>query len=241
MLGDGLSYPSRGDDAFGRFVVGTLLTIGAAILLLPGVALLGYLVRVLRGAAYGESDPPDFDDWGGMTVDGLRALAVVVAYGFVPVVLVAATVGPSVIAGGAGGRASSVLADVGVTGLLGSAVAFAVAYYLTPAALTSFAVDGEVAAAFDVDRLRRTTLSGDYFLAWLVPFLVTVVVQVVLSALLFVLGVSLVGVLLIPVILLVAPVVQFYLAVVVCYLFGRAVGDRVDLPERPSVDATTPV
>ncbi|MEZ3144572.1 DUF4013 domain-containing protein [Halobaculum sp. MBLA0143] len=213
MITDGLSYPVSGDDGLKRLLIGSVLGF-ASVLVLPAFLLLGYSVRVLGDAAHGGTEPPAFDDWGEMFVTGLKATLVAVVYGLVPfglVVLLAVTI----LSGAAvGGDAGGLLAGVGLLGVLLSVVASVLVYYLVPAALTNMAVDGQMGAAFDLGRLKRVLLSGDYLLAWLAP----VALAVVLNVVTVILVATIVGALLVP-------IVQFYVQVAVLYMFGRAYGE----------------
>lgn len=216
MLEDGLSYPISGDSAAGRIVIGGLLGF-ASVLVIPAFALLGYLVWVLGGAARGEEEPPAFEDWGDMIVDGLKATAVTIVYGIVPFALVFLSV--FVIgAGGASGSDAgmSILGGIGLIGILVSILAMFILYYLIPAALTNMALEGEFGAAFDFGTIKQAVLSADYLVAWLIPFVLAAVMNVVV----FFLAVTIVG-------LVVVPFIQFYVQVAAFYMFGAAFGKVV--------------
>jgi hypothetical protein len=215
MLEDGLSYPLAGDSALGRIVIGSLLLFGS-FLVVPLILLFGYLVRVLGTTARGDPEPPAFDDWGEMFVDGLKGVAVTLVYGIVPFVLIGVSV--AIALGGAGSgsdAAAGILGGIGLLGVLLSSVALFLLYYLVPAALTKMAVEDSVGAAFAVGDLTDVLLSVDYLVAWLVPFVIAFVVQAVTTVLVLVtfgLGALLV------------PPIQFYVNVAVFYMFGRAFG-----------------
>jgi hypothetical protein len=215
MLEDGLSYPLAGDSAVGRIVVGSLLVLGS-FLIVPLVLLFGYLVRVLASSARGDPEPPAFDDWGAMFVDGLKGLAVTLVYGLVPFLLIGVSVAIAIGGAGSGSDAAAgVLGGIGLVGILLSSVALFLLYYLVPAALTKMAVEDSVGAAFAVGDLTDVLLSVDYLVAWLVPFVIAFVVQAVTTVLVLVtfgLGAILI------------PPIQFYTNVAVFYMFGRAFG-----------------
>lgn len=228
MFEDGISYPLRGDSALGRIVVGGLLTFGS-FLVIPGIIVLGYLVRVLESAAYDEDEPPTFEDWGGLLADGVKGIVIVFVYGLLPLVLI----GFSFVSLGAGGASESgvagLFAGFGVVGLLISFVALVVLYYLVPAALANFAIEGSMNAAFDFGTLKRTLLSLDYFVAWILPFVLAFLMNVVTTFLAF----TILGIVLVP-------FVQFYTNVAIFYMFGRAVGSVNDVGVETTGRATTP-
>jgi hypothetical protein len=64
----------------GKLLVGSLITI-LGCLILPLPLLLGYQLRVLRLSAAGAPRPfPEWEDWGGLFVDGLKVLAVLIPH-----------------------------------------------------------------------------------------------------------------------------------------------------------------
>lgn len=218
MFEEGLSYPLKGDNALGRIVIGGVLSY-ASVLVLPIFLIFGYLMWVLEASARGEESPPAFEDWGEMFVDGLKGFAVAFVYSVVPVGIVAV----SVVFAGAGASsgndaAAGILGGVGLLGVLVSLLAMVVLYYLVPAALTNMALEGSFGAAFDAGTLKRVLLSADYLVAWLIPFVVVLVLNVV-SVLLVALTFGIGGLLL--------PFVQFYVQVSVFFMFGRAFDSAV--------------
>lgn len=218
MIADGLSYPANGDDALSRIVIGGLLGL-FSFLILPLFVLMGYLLRVLASATRAETEPPAFEDWGALIVDGIKATVVAIAYGIVPFALMFSSVGVAIL----GSYSDSGGALFGSVGLLGFVISFLgmfAMYYLIPAALTNMALEESMGAAFDVARLKPVLFSAEYLLAWFVPFVVAFVLNV---ATVFLLVVTLgLGILLVP-------FIQFYVQVAIFYLFGRAFGKVLDL------------
>ena len=212
MISDGLSYPVSGDKALSRIVVGTVLGL-ASVLVVPAFALLGYLVRVLASAARDEPEPPAFDDWGEMLVTGLKATVVMVVYGAIPVGLFVAYAVSGVLLSDTGAAGSGLLAGFGLIGGFGALLVSILVYYLVPAALANMAVEGQIGAAFDLGRLTSVLTSGEYLVAWLVPFVLSLVLNVVTV----VLFVTIVGAVFVP-------VLQFYVQVAAFFMFGRAFG-----------------
>ena len=231
MLEDGLTYPIEGESAVARILIGGVLGF-LSVLVIPAFALLGYSVWVLAGAARGETEPPAFEDWGRMIADGVKATLVALVYGIVPFVLVFVSI--FVIAGGVGSgsdAAAGLLGGVGLLGMLVGFIAMVVLYYVIPAALTNMALEGSLGAAFDVGTIKRAVLSVDYLVAWLVPFVIVFVMNLVV----FALAVTVVG-------LVVVPFVQFYVQVAVFYMFGAAFGKVVGVPRTAGGSAeATPV
>lgn len=232
MLEEGISYPFKGDSALGRIVVGSLLVLGS-VLVVPAILFFGYTVRVLGEAARGNEEPPEFDEWGEMLVTGVKGIAVTLVYGIVPFAAMSvflSTIAAGVASGPEGGAGGGILAGVGLLGILVSTVGLLVVYYLVPAALTNMAVEGNFGAAFDVGRLKSVLLSLDYLIAWLLPVVIAVVANFVVTILAF----TIVGLVLVP-------TVQFLTQVMIFYMFGKAFGSVVDLDtgsRGSSVEAT---
>lgn len=206
MLDDALGYPLRTDDRVATLLVGGALIL-ASVFVLPAFVLQGYLLRVLRSAATGERAAPSFTDWGELFVDGLKLVVVQAAYGLVISIPVVAAV-VSLIFGGATGSDAGIAAFGAVSLLLllfATLLSIAVAYVL-PAAMTNFALVGELGAAFDVEALREAALSGRY----LVGVLFGVVLASVINSVASPFALILVG---IPAL--------FYGQVVAYYCFGR--------------------
>ena len=216
MLSDALRYPLNGDGWLRTILVGGLLTI-LQVLVLPLFFVQGYYVRILRGVANDDPDPPRFDDWVDLLVDGLKLFVVnilVVLAVFVVLALVGIVFGGgSLLAGGAGEPGSGAGIASGVLGAAGVAVLVAVSLLLTyvaPAMFTNFAREDSIAAAFDVSTVLSGALSVEYLVAWLLA----IVVGIVLGSIASFLSLLVVGIF-----------GLFYTQVVTYYLFGRGFAD----------------
>lgn len=176
MLGDAFDFVRDSDDWVPTTFIGGLLS-ALSFLILPGLIVQGYLIRVLRDSVDGESEAPSFTRWGELLVDGLKVLLIGFAYSLivvVPVVLISL-----VVLGGAslGGDSGGVRLFASLASVLLFLVAFAlslVVAYLLPAAMANFAVEGRLSAAFDFGTIRRVIFTGDYAIAWLVGLIVNV-------------------------------------------------------------------
>jgi hypothetical protein len=187
MLREALRYPIRGDRADERLLVGAILALAAGALarlglfaifaVVPAVLLAGYVLAVFRATAEadrsditaterpapGADAPPEFSDFRALAADGVRALAVAVAFLALPtavlvVTFVGAQSGPATTHFG---RTLSVFGAGTVALVLALAAA-----YLLPAALVAVARRGTVRAAFDRSQLGRTATDSDYFVGW---------------------------------------------------------------------------
>ena len=232
MLSDALRYPLNGDGWLRTILVGGLLTV-LSVLVIPAFFLQGYYVRVLRGVTNDDPDPPRFDDWVELFVDGLKlvvvnilvVLAVFVVLGLTGIVFG----GGSLLADGAAGAGSGAGVVSGALGAVGVAVLVVVSLlitYVAPAMFANFAREDSIAAAFDVSTILSGALSVEYLVAWLLAL----VVGIVLGSIASFLSLLLVGIF-----------GLFYIQVVTYYLFGRGFVEGLATNDPSSGTATTTV
>ncbi len=234
MIQDALEYPRTGDDWTKTVLIGGILSL-LGILVVPTFLVLGYLVRVLERTMRGDDSPPKFDEWGDMFVDGVKAFAITLAYGFVPAAVGAAVVVGGVLSfavGGGSGAGGAAASGAGVAVLVvGTLLALALgllAAYVIPAAVAAFAETDRLGAAFSAADLRPVLTSGTYATAWV-------------SAAAIVVGAGLVAGALnaIPVIgFVIGGFVGFYAAVAAYYIVGHAWGEHREL--EPAAADDTP-
>lgn len=202
-------------------------------LLLFELPLRGYRIRALRATARDPTaDAPSFRPVRSLFRDGVVGLAVYGIY-LLPAVLLGLVV--------VGGNASGALGDPtdafarGVAqNVAGLAVLFGLLYlvgvaYVLPAAVTNYAHEGRVRAAFELRRILEGAFSEDYGVSWLISVLFQAVAYP-LSLFLWA--------------LLVGPFVQFFSAVATRYLWGHGYGRALELedatPEAPARDFQAP-
>lgn len=206
MLSDALYYPTRSDDALMTILIGGVLTM-LSFLVIPVLFVFGYFLRVLDRTVEGVDEPPTFDDWGELFKNGLLAFVVTVLYYLIPILAFALLGGLGALTG-----SGDLAAAGGLLALLVSGVLFVVLTYVYPAAITNFARTGSVGDAFAFGEISDVVLSGDYFVAWLLGFVI------------FVAGFVVVGVLsIVPVLgTVVGLFVNFYIQVAAYRVFGTA-------------------
>lgn len=255
MLEDALNYPFRGEDSTKRLLVGgTLPFLSAAIYIVgllllfvfvgmfvvpfaivPRVLLWGYLVTVVAAVLAGQDEPPDFDDWKQIGVDGLKAVLVTLAYSIPLIVLVfviAVVTGlTGSIAGQAGSSGPVTVAEI-IWVVFGLFVALysLVMYYVLPAAIVNYVREDDVAAAFHLRTISDIAFDGDYLVAWLLAAIVLVVGSLIAIPLYFV---------------LVGFVLRFYILLVAAYLVTSGSMESMnwtpttDLDRDSNADTTT--
>lgn len=265
----GLKYPLRGDGTLKLHAIGggvpvllNLLTVTVGIigffvhvvwfLLLPlvpalvavGVLWTGYYVRVARDTFEGGTEPPAFEDWGGLARDGVWGSLVVLVYMVPGVVL---TVGGYLLmfvfvfgaSYGVDLGADSAAATAGVVGALVMVIVSLVvlvyslvAVYLLPISLVAYADEASLGAAFSLDTLTTVGRSSDYVKPWAAAVGVYMLVYMTTSFLTAIL----VGYLLVPFL----PLVYFYLGTAAFYMFARSYADITGMttPAAGTVDET---
>ena len=216
MFQEAITYPRESDSAVKTIAIGGALLF-LSFLVVPVFFVLGYIVRTLRSVLNGEAEPPVFDDWGDLGMDGLKVFAIGFAYSLVPAVIALVAVFASGATLGLGGSGSGTGLAVGLIVLAATlavtVISLAVAYVL-PAAVVAYVRTDSIAAAFAPDELRRFAFSRTYANGWLVAFGISLVAGVIIG----VLNAVVIGALL-------APFVTFYANVAGTYAIGTAVRD----------------
>lgn len=148
LLRFSIGYPSRG--GLKPLLIGAAFTF-FSFLVVPAFFAAGYLVRLTQAAVHGELEPPEFDDWGGLFVDGLGLFVV-----FIPVMIVYWVL---------------VYATGEIHGLLSVPVVLAFAY-VAPSIYLSYAVSDSWFGAYDTGRLQRLLTHRTYAIGVLLYLLV---------------------------------------------------------------------
>ncbi|ELZ19177.1 hypothetical protein C477_09264 [Haloterrigena salina JCM 13891] len=164
MITTAVTYLKNSDDVWKTAIIGGLLVL-ASVLVLPAVLVWGYVVRVLERTSRGDDEAPRFDDWRALTVDGAKAVAILLAYGLLPFVVGALLLGGVWLAVGGDPGTIGTMA-FGIASLLTLAAMLAVAYTV-PAALARFATEGRLGAGFEFGTLRPSLATGTYAVGWL--------------------------------------------------------------------------
>ena len=153
-IGQLFGFAFRDPKALSKFLVGSLMVLLIPLFGLGLLALLGFAVRTARGTLRGDEHPmPDWDDFGGLLADGLKALGVVLGYSLAVIVMGVAVVGIGILWAVIGQSMGS--PAVVVTSILGSITsvfflvfAALIAKALIPAGIMQLAATGRFTAAF---------------------------------------------------------------------------------------------
>lgn len=215
MLGDAFDFVRDSDDWLPTTLIGGLLSV-FSFLILPGLIVQGYLIRVMRDAAGGESEAPSFTRWGELLITGLKVALIGLAYSLlvvIPTVLFSFVLGVGVSLGGDGGNAGLFAGLASVLFLVVVVALSLLVAYVLPAAMTNFALEGRLGAAFDLGTIRRAAFTSDYAVAWVVALVVNLAGSVVGGAL----SIVLVGIF-----------VLFLTQVLTFYIWGRGFATALD-------------
>ena len=214
MFQEALNYPRNSDSAVKNVAIGGILLV-LSFLFVPLLAVLGYVVRSLRGVVNGVEEPPAFDDWGDLLTDGAKAFAIGLVYSLVPAVIAVTAILASGATLGLGGNGVGSGLAVGLIALVAALLVLVVslvAAYVVPAAVVAWVRTDSFGAAFSPAELRVYAFSRTYATGWLVAVGISLLAGVVSSAL----GAVLVGGLL-------APFITFYANVAGAHAIGSAV------------------
>jgi len=241
-----LRFPFRDPDWQSRFVIGIGLSLaGAFIPILPTLFVYGYVLQVMRQAIEGERvHLPEWDNWGDLGLDGLRATVVslvyylpgfVIMFGGMAIYMVVPFAFPLLF--GFGGEDQTLSLAFPFLLLAGMAIMFLAMFVgmvvtyvgmgLLPAALGHTVVHREVSAGFRLRQiwaLIRVNMVG-YFAAWvIVAGLGAMLYMVVMMAYMAVFLVFL-----FPLVMILIMPVSFYVQLVMAALFGQTYRESVEI------------
>lgn len=174
-----IRYPMENEDWVKTILIGGIL-IFLSFLIIPMFLVYGYLLRAIRGSLDEASEPPVFEDWGELFIEGLKAWVIGLIYMLIPLIVMFVTVGTAVLAfatgteSGAAAGFGSLFFGFGITVIL--ALVFG---YVGVAGIVNFAKEERFGAAFDFDTLKQVIFHREYAIAFLVAVVVFIVASLV--------------------------------------------------------------
>lgn len=231
MLQEALNYPRNSDSAVKNVAIGGLLLF-LSFLFVPALAVLGYVVRSLRNVLSGVEEPPEFDDWGELLVDGAKALAIGLVYSLIPAAIATVALLASGATLGIGGNGTGSGLAVGLIVLVAALLVFVVslvAAYIVPAAVVAWVRTDSLGAAFSPGELRVLAFSKTYATGWVVAVGIGLLGGIVSGAL----GAVFIGALL-------APFITFYANVAGAHAIGTAVREMPAVEDGSDAPASQP-
>lgn len=230
-LSDSLTYPTNSENWIPTIVIGGVLTF-LGFLVVPFILVYGYLVSVIRGCTAGNPEPPAFEEWGKLFVDGLQALIIGFIYMLIPFIVAFATVGSAIFAMATGSDAA-IAAGIGsmFLGLGLSALLALVFTYIGVAGLVNFAREERFGAAFDVAVLKSVVLHRDYAVAWVLSIVILIGASIIAGMLNVI---PLIGA-------VIGAFITFYALVAAATLWADGFADAADQSDAPMASHGTSI
>ncbi len=164
---EALRYPMERENWYTTIVIGGILSL-FSFLIIPLFLVYGYLLQVIQRRLAGQFEPPVFEEWGQLLVDGVKVWIIGLIYLLIPILIAVFTVGSALVGFVTGTEVGAAIGLAGmVVGLFVSFVLFLVFGYIAAAAIVNFAHEQEFGAAFDFASLKPILLHGDYVVGWL--------------------------------------------------------------------------
>ena len=202
---ENIKYPTTDSEWIKKILIGGILLIIPIINFIIG----GYYIKTLRGSIEGKLGLPEWDDWGDLFVKGLMVAIIGFIYSLIPLIVLFVSIGGVITAAISSGDFSAASISAIVGGSLFSVVLMLIVCLVLPMALSIYAKEDSIGAAFRIGEIlsRIKSVPGDY-----------IITIIVLYALLFI--VNLVAA--IPIIGWVIIIfANFYIALVASKMFGE--------------------
>lgn len=202
---ENIKYPTTDSEWIKKILIGGILLIIPIINFIIG----GYYIKTLRGSIEGKPGLPEWDDWGDLFVKGLIVAIIGFIYSLIPLIVLFVSIGGVITAAISSGDFSAASISAIVGGSLFSVVLMLIVCLVLPMALSIYAKEDSIGAAFRIGEIlsRIKSVPGDY-----------IITIIVLYALLFI--VNLVAA--IPIIGWVIIIfANFYIALVASKMFGE--------------------
>lgn len=169
-----------------------------SFLILPIFTLYGYVYWLIRGAAFGDTIQPEFDEFVELTKDGF--------FYFVYSLLVFILVGMFVIATTIFGF---VIADDAGAGI-GFVLSYFASLYFLPAVLVLYPVTGSFGKALSPNRISDFALTSHYLVAVFLYIALSIALAILIMIGIVILAITVVGLILVFLLIFVLPVYIYY-------------------------------
>jgi hypothetical protein len=177
IISDALRYSFS--DWKKLLIEGFLLILNLTVILAFGV---GYVLRVMKSTLADFDELPEFDDWGGMLIDGFKVYIVGIVYFIIPIIVILVGVLGSAVAIKSGNIINpSALVGLGLTFVL-SIVLVIIFGLFARIAIVNMAFYDELGAAFKLGEIfgRISKIGwGKYIIWYIVMGIVTIVIGII--------------------------------------------------------------
>lgn len=159
------------------------ILIGGILLIIPIINLIigGYYIKTLRGSIEGKPGLPEWDDWGDLFIKGLMVAIIVFIYSLIPLIVLFVSIGGALTAAISSGDFSATSMSAIVGGSLFSVVLMLIVCLVLPMALSIYAKEDSIGAAFRIGEIlsRIKSVPGDYIISIIVLYALLFIVNLV--------------------------------------------------------------
>lgn len=173
-IGESLRYPLKD---WVKILILTVITIIPIVNFMSA----GYFLRIIKSTLAGIDEVPEFDDLGGLFIDGIKILIAGIIYMIVPIIIffiAALLAGPATVTDGSGMSYVPFYALSGLSLVLmviGIILAFLVSLIFYPAMVNMALYDSDLGAAFKFSEILDNikTIGWGNYIIWIIAIIVT--------------------------------------------------------------------
>lgn len=203
IISDSFKYPGSNPEHLNnnrkRWLIFGLLMF-TTLVVIPGIFVAGYALRVTQKTVQGDSKMPEYNEWTTMLLDGLKVIVTSIVYYFIPTILVILGAGQFYLMAYAYGTLN--LSLINWLPLIMGALLFIPATMLYMMALSTMAYHNRLGAAFKMGEILqkiKTIGYGRFILWWVATMIVSAIFASAGS--LIEMGSSIVGFLVVPILI----------------------------------------
>ena len=174
---ENIKYPTTDSEWIKKILIGGILLIIPIINFIIG----GYYIKTLRGSIEGKPGLPEWDDWGDLFIKGLMVAIIGFIYMLIPLIVLFVSIGGALTAAISSGDFSAASISAIVGGSLFSVVLMLIVCLVLPMALSIYAKEDSIGAAFRIGEIlsRIKSVPGDYIISIIVLYALLFIVNLV--------------------------------------------------------------
>ena len=174
---ENIKYPTTDSEWIKKILIGGILLIIPIINFIIG----GYYIKTLRGSIEGKPGLPEWDDWGDLFITGLMVAIIGFIYMLIPLIVLFVSIGGVITAAISSGDFSAASISAIVGGSLFSVVLMLIVCLVLPMALSIYAKEDSIGAAFRIGEIlsRIKSVPGDYIISIIVLYALLFIVNLV--------------------------------------------------------------
>jgi Protein of unknown function (DUF4013) len=174
---ENIKYPTTDSEWIKKILIGGILLIIPIINFIIG----GYYIKTLRGSIEGKPGLPEWDEWGDLFITGLMVAIIGFIYMLIPLIVLFVSIGGALTAAISSGDFSAASISAIVGGSLFSVLLMLIVYLVLPMALSIYAKEDSIGAAFRIGEIlsRIKSVPGDYIISIIVLYALLFIVNLV--------------------------------------------------------------